>query len=81
MIHSLRQIEKAHPLKKGTCSDVQRIHLSGNSATHDHRADGFASHSFERFAFFTYFIAFKLMQFTCQLANKFKIILFQDVAL
>lgn len=34
MMHHLRQIEKAHPLKKGTSSGVQRIHLSGNPATH-----------------------------------------------
>ncbi len=53
MVHHLRQIEKAHPLKKRTSSGVQRIHLSGNPATHDYRADGFASHSLERFAFFT----------------------------
>ena len=53
MVHHLRQIEKAQPLKKGTSSDVQLIHLSGNHATHDYRADGFESHSLERFAFFT----------------------------
>jgi len=53
MSHHLGQIEKAHPLKKGTSSDVQRIHLSGNPATQDHRADAFASHSLERFTFST----------------------------
>ena len=34
-------------------STIQLVRWLGNPATHHYRAGGFASHSFERFAFFT----------------------------
>ena len=76
-----------HILNKKAQTFFERIDLAnclfpGNPATHPCcRVGGFASHSFERFAFLTYFIGIKTMQITCQLINEFKVILFQDVAL
>jgi hypothetical protein len=45
--------EKAHPSAERTGSNVHVVSCLGSPATHYIRAGGFASHSLERFAFFT----------------------------
>jgi len=59
MLFSLERFpkEKTRPLKERMGFSVKPVHNLGNPATHHCRAGGFASHSFERFAFLPIFLS------------------------